>query len=426
MSSRSLRLIAAGGALVLALTATGCSAGSSSSYTPPDQVDAELPKGVVENLQTAVDDAMEAAGASGAIVGVWVPWSGTWVTGVGDQGGEDGGEVTKDMSFRIGDVTRMMTCDVMYALADEGTIDLSEPVTTYTSGVADLKDVTLVDLCNSSSGIGSSQSTVKESWLRTPEREWGPLQMASYGLDKKSGKPGEKFRNSDAGYLVLGRALERATGKSAADLINEYVTRPLGLDHTSLPDPTPAAPSPDPALKGYYSPKVKGGYDCSVQKDITVMSSSAGFTDSGVVSTIDDLGRYIQASAREALRAENAKPARYGSPLPATKNAPSWYQATGGAFLVGPLIGQQGWTPGYSTAAFADPETGLTVAITLNNSSASSTIAQHTARELAAIASKAPAAKGQEAPEFGLPFTAEKYADLVSDKAICVAPSDDD
>ncbi|MGB3376309.1 MAG: serine hydrolase, partial [Microbacterium sp.] len=90
---------------------------------------------------------------------------------------------------------------------------------------------------------------------------------------------------------------------------------------------------------------------------------------------------------------------------------------------VGSMIGQHGWVPGYVTAAYSDPETGFTVAVTLNNSSTGGGTAAYLAWELAAIASKAPAAKGQTAPDFGLPFTAEQYGQVIADGAICKAPA---
>lgn len=49
-------------------------------------------------------------------------------------------------------------------------------------------------------------------------------------------------------------------------------------------------------------------------------------------------------------------------------------------------------------------------------------MAGYLAWQLSAIASKAPAVEGQTAPEFGLPFTAEQYAQSIADSAICSAP----
>lgn len=422
-SSRRLRA-AVGGAVALVLALTGCSASEPEfSYTPPKQVDAKLPADMTAQLQAAVENAMTATGATGAIVGVWVPWSGEWVAGLGTQGVGDDTKVTPEMSFRVGDVTRMMTCDVLYGMVDDGKVKLDTPVPKYVSGVADLSDITLLDLCNGTSGIGSSEPAVKKYWLNTPGREWAPLQLASFGLGVQRGAAHTTYRDSDAGYLMLGLALERISGESAAQLISKYVTSPLDLTSTSLPAPAASVPEPQPALKGAYLPETDGGYDCKAPIDITKSSSSIGFTESGVVSTITDLGRYVQAEARQALRKKNATPARYGSPLPSSSKAAAWYQATGGAYLVGSMIGQHGWVPGYATAAYSDPATGFTVAVTLNNSSTGSGTAAYLAWQLAAIASKAPAAKGQTAPDFGLPFTAEQYGQTIADGAICTAPA---
>lgn len=425
LSSRRVRAAAAG-VVALSLLLTGCAPGDSFTYEPPAQVDGSLPDDTVSAMQDAVTHALTASGASGAIVGVWVPWSGTWVTGVGSQkpGGE-GGELSTDMSFRIADVTRLMTCDVLYALADDGTVKLDAPVEEYVSGTAAMDDITLLDLCNGTSGIGSSEATAKNAWLNTPAREWAPLELASYGLGQARTAPHTTYRDSDAGYLLLGLALERASNLTAAELIAKYVATPLGLTSTALPAPAAAAPSTGAVMNGHYLSAVEGGYNCAAPVDITTLSSSTGYTDSGVVSTIDDLGRYAQAEAAQALRDKDAKPARYGAPLPAYDGAPSWFQATGGGYLAGSMVGQQGWTPGYVTAAYSDPATGFTVAVALNDSTAGATFAQFLAWELAAIASKAPAASGQTAPEFGLPFTAEQYDQAITDAAIpCVAPAE--
>lgn len=423
LSSRRWRAAAASAA-VLALVLTGCSSEDSFSYTPPAQVDGALPDDTVAAMQAAVDNALVSSGASGAIVGVWVPWSGSWVAGIGTQDRDGGGELSTDMSFRIADVTRLMTCDVLYALADEGTVKLDAPVPKYVSGVANMKDITLLDLCNGTSGAGSSEATVKSAWLNTPDRIWAPLELAGYGLAREQVVPHTTFRDSDAGYLLLGLALERASGLTASELIAKYVTDPLDLAGTSLPAVAAAPPSATgPSLKGHFMNVAEGVYECAAPVDISTLSSSAGYTDSGVVSDITDLGRYAQAEAAQALRKKDT-PDRFGAPLPAAENAPSWYQATGGAYLVGSMVGQHGWIPGYATAAYSDPTTGFTVAVVLNDSTAGARFAAELSWELAAIASKAPAASGQTVPEFGLPFTAEQYHQSITDAALaCAAPA---
>ena len=105
--------------------------------------------------------------------------------------------------------------------------------------------------------------------------------------------------------------------------------------------------------------------------------------------------------------------------LPTYGEAPTWFTATGGAYQAGSLIGQFGSAPGYIVGAFADPSTGMSVAVVLNNSGGSEAVGAWLAWELAAIASKAPAADGRTIPEAGLPWTAQQMRDNIGTVAIC-------
>ena len=83
---------------------------------------------------------------------------------------------------------------------------------------------------------------------------------------------------------------------------------------------------------------------------------------------------------------------------------------------------QYGSILGYLTAAFADRNTGMTVVAVLNNSRASNTLVRSLAWQLAAIASKLPAAPGETAPDAGLPWTAEDMGAQVAAAAVCPLP----
>ncbi len=422
--SRARRVVTAiAGVVGIALVATACS-GDGPSVVPdvPEQVDAAIPAETQQQLQGAVERAMAATGASGAIVGVWAPWSGTWVAGLGTT--TPGGEpVTTDMRFRVANVTRAMTCDVLDAAAAEGLVSRDDAVTKWITGMPGYENVTLEQLCDSTSGIASYAPRVIERWRITPERVWSPKELAAYGMGTaRTGEPGAAHADSDTGYLLLGIALERATSMTAAEMYEKYVTEPLGLEATGLPAPKRnLAESDAPMLNGLYSPdSPEGGTNCAEPMDVTALSSSTGYTAAGVVSDIEDLGTYMQALATGALPGTSED--RFASPLPATPDAPAWYTAAGGTYQAGSLIGQYGAMPGYITSAFADPTTGMTVAVVLNNSRASGSVGAYLAWELAAIASKAPAASGQTAPTAGLPWTAEQYAASVDASAVCPLP----
>lgn len=415
---------AVAGALALVTMLSGCSADAHVDIDVPAQADAAFSDELTQQLQDAVTNAMITTGASGAVVGVWAPWSGSLVTGVGTASFSDPTPVTADMQFRAGQLTRPMVCDVLFALAEEGIVGLDDPVTDWVSGVPDLSDISLVELCDSTSGIGSYTWQLFNSWLINPTRVWNPRELASYGLGQpRAGEPGTAYRSSDAGYVLLGVALERASGRSAAALLQQYVFDPLDMTSTRLPAGKAAAPSTTgEVLTGHHSfADASGAMNCTDPLDITTFSSSTGFTDSGVVSTIGDLGRYAQALASGALAADDST--RFDAPIALASDSPSWYTTSGGAIHAGSLTGGFGSVPGYATAAFADPSSGLTVAVVLNNSARGGEVAEYLAWELAALASKAPATGGNTMPDAGLPWTAQQYRDAVNAGAICSTPA---
>lgn len=413
------------GALALSLALVACSDDPPVELDVPAQADGAFADATQQQLEDAVDNAMASTGASGAIIGVWAPWSGSWVAGVGTQEVGGGAPVTADMEFRIAQVTRPMTCDVLYAVAAEGKLTLEDSISQYVPGLAGLDAVTLGQLCDGTSGIGSYSTQLRSLWASNPTREWDPRELASYGVGQpREADPGVAFRDSDAGYVLLGLALERVTGLSASELIAQYVTDPLDLTATRLPGDAAAAPAASGAvLQGHLSAAVAGGkFDCTTQTDLTELSASIGYTDSGVVSNVHDVHRYLQALVTGALATDDAAKDRFTDPLAVSVKSPSWNTADGGAYLAGSLIGQFGSVPGYATAAYADPETGLAVVVVLNNSAGGGARANYLAWELAAIASKAPAAAGEIAPEAGLPWTAEQYHDIITKGALCAPP----
>jgi D-alanyl-D-alanine carboxypeptidase len=400
--------------LVIGLAA--CAPDQSVSIDVPEQVDGAFPEETQTQLQDAVSRAITATGSTGAIVGVWAPWSGSWVDGVGTTT-PGGAEVSADMQFRAGKVTRAMTCDVFYELVDEGVVGRNDEVAEWVSGAADLTDVTLEMLCDNTSGLASYSSKLLGLWLSNPERTWVPLELASYGLGQgRVADPGAQYTDSDSGYLLLGLALENASGERMPALIEKYVTDPLDLENTYLA----AGPTEAPQLNGLRSPRIEGVWNCAEPTDVTPVSLTTGYSDSGVMTNVTDLARYVRALATGALTGTQ----RFEDGRPPSRSSSSWFTAAGGAFQAGSLVGQHGSVPGYMTAAYADPESGLTVVIVLNNSSATPNHVTWLALQLAAIASKAPAASGQETPSAGLPWTAEQFAQPIAENAICSAPSE--
>jgi D-alanyl-D-alanine carboxypeptidase len=380
-----------------------------------------LPAAVQKQLSSAVQAAMKATASSGAIVMVTAPWAGTWTAALGTT--TPGGKipVTTDMTFRAGQITRAMTCDALYRVAASGQIELTDSIADYMDGLSSMKDATLGDLCDSTSGIGSYGGQLYKEEVANPTRQWDTRELVSYGLGNAvaGAAAGTKYIASDSGYLLLGLALERATGQTPAQILQNEVFRPLGLQHTALPSDAASPPvaGGSEALPGYAAQaNPNGTLQCKSPTDVTTMSASYGSTDSGVVTDITDLSTYVRALATGALVSDKN---RFADALAVNSRGPVWFTAAGGALQAGSLIGQYGRTPGYLTAAFSEPTSGLTVAVVLNNSTAAAQTALSLAWQLAALASKAPASGDAAAPGAGLPWTADTYAKAIQQKAVC-------
>lgn len=416
MRRRARRITAVALASVLALVLAACTPNAGASSTLPTQVAGGFPSEVTGKLKTAVTDAMKQAGASGAMVGVWAPWAGSWTDGIGTTTLKGSKPVTADMTFRIAQNTMPMTCTVLLGLVDDGTVELDDPLTKWLPGLVGVDGVTLRELCQNTSGIGDFQGQLNHIFLNNPTRQWPALELASDGLATQPfGKPGEKLGVSMTNFVLLGMALENAAGKSWQDLYSHYIFDKLGMTSSSFPAPSQlTVPGPHPA--GYsVGIDAAGAVVCEPMRDVTQLSPSMGWTASGVVSNVPDLKAYVQALASGSLLSEkSAKAQATGIP-----NGSDWQKYGLGVQILGPLRGSAGAMPGYLSAMYSDPSSGLTIVVALNNSTPGPAFAQYLAQRLASIVSKVPAKVKGAKVVAGLPWSEAQMTEAIGKTVPC-------
>ncbi|SEB72810.1 D-alanyl-D-alanine carboxypeptidase [Paramicrobacterium humi] len=412
---RGLSILALAGAGLLALT--GCTGDPGPTVTLPAQADGELPAETGKQIDDAVANAMAMAAAPGAIVGVWAPWAGSSLKGYGVTEIDGKTEVEPDMAFRIGQNTQPMTCSVLLALVDKGKVSLNDKVADYLPGTVGLTGITFSNLCTGTSGLGGYRGNLDNIFIQNPERIWSPNELYNDGMATKAADPGDTFSPADTGYVLLGMALEAATGKQMNELYNEYVFTPVGMDRSTLPSPAKTE-LPDSSLHAYEALKVDGKLQCDAPFDESKLSSSLGYTSAGVVSTAADVHAFSQAFATGALFKKGTADVQKQT-RPIGDKAESWQQYGFGTYHYGPLYGQAGDVPGFITASLSDPSSGLTIVVMLNNSTAGSGLALDLAMQLASYASKVPAAKGNTAPGLDLPWSAGQMQDAIGKLAVC-------
>jgi D-alanyl-D-alanine carboxypeptidase len=66
--------------------------------------------------------------------------------------------------------------------------------------------------------------------------------VALRGLQAAGLRPRQPGRYSNTNYIALGLVIEKVTGHSYAQELEQRILEPLGLDHTELPHAAPAGP----------------------------------------------------------------------------------------------------------------------------------------------------------------------------------------
>ncbi|WP_166788004.1 serine hydrolase domain-containing protein [Cryobacterium adonitolivorans] len=391
----------------------------------PDTASGALASETVAALDAALAEGMDLAGATGAIAGVWAPWTGQWLASPGTVGaGIDpatgrpagGGALDTGMRFRIGTLTGAMTCTVLLRLVDEQSVGLDDPVSQYLPRLPGVQGITLRQLCQSTAGLGHPD--LEPQFVNNPTRQWPPLELVSGGLGStRIGQPGRVWTLSNAGVQLLGMALEEATGDSWPELYRRYVFEPLGLRDTSYPD-SQDTDLPGAHPHGWAATLESGGTpDCTRPVDVTQLSNSMSGVAGGAVSTLGDLKTWSQALATGGLLTPGAVAQQWRTVR--EEGAPEWRRYGLGAEQLGPMRGGAGAIPGFLSATLSDPESGLTVVVMVNDSSAGAEFALALAQRLAAIAAGAPASDGRSDAGIELPWTAEEATVQMRVNAVC-------
>lgn len=410
------RLALAATAALVALVLAGCTSGTGTAE--PSQQSGGFSADVEKRLTSAVTDAMTLADASAGFAGVWAPWAGSWTTAQGTTTRGGSKSVTKDMNFRIGQNTTAMTCTVLLQLVDDGQISLDDPLTKWVPGLVGVDGVTMRELCQNTSGINDYLPALHSKFVMNPTRQWPPLELASDGIAmQRYGTPGEKYGQSATNAVLVGMALQNVTNRSWQQLYKDYIFDKLHMTASVLPENGQlTVPGPHPT--GYSAGvDAAGATVCDPMRDVSKLSPSQGWTSAGVVSNLTDLKAFGQALGSGSLLSEKSKKAQ----LDAVVNGASWQSYGLGVQLLGPLRGSTGAVPGYVSAVFSDPSSGLTIVVALNNSTPGAGFAQLLAQRLASIASKLPVEQKGAKAVASLPWSEQQMIDALAKSAPCPA-----
>ena len=116
--------------------------------------------------------------------------------------------------FQIGSITKQFTAVSILMLAEQGKLNLEDGIETYiknspTKG----KKITIHQLLNHTSGIKNSTPVGDNGFLS--RKDMTSIELVDYIKNNPLDfEPGSKFKYSNAGYILLGRIIEIASGVS--------------------------------------------------------------------------------------------------------------------------------------------------------------------------------------------------------------------
>jgi CubicO group peptidase (beta-lactamase class C family) len=192
--------------------------------------------------------------------------------------------------FRIGSITKLFTGFSILQLEEKGLLSVNDPVVKYIPELPGAwKAVTIHQLLCHKSGIPDFINAKAYSDLDNSLHVENALK--EYADRPLLSKPGETMRYSNSGYILLGRIVEKVSGKTYEEYLNENILKPAGMTHTTF---------------GHASELVPGrasGYRWDGQTVINAWYEDPAFPGSAgaLRSTLDDMYRFDRALKSEKL-----------------------------------------------------------------------------------------------------------------------------
>jgi len=220
---------------------TGCAPGALPSEPPTSSADATK----ADSVMRIVRDTMAQAHLKAVIVRVTVDGKEVVTQAVGES--MTGVPATTGMHFRNGAVAISYVSTLLLKLVDEKKISLDDKLSRFLPEIPNAERVTLGQLAQMTSGyvdyvIGNT--AMNDALYANPFRRWTTHDLLNFAVNQPLlYEPGTNWNYAHTNYVLLGLALEKATGQEMSKLLTDKVLRPLGLTNT-VNSLTPEIPSP--------------------------------------------------------------------------------------------------------------------------------------------------------------------------------------
>ncbi|HLO84836.1 MAG TPA: serine hydrolase domain-containing protein [Nostocaceae cyanobacterium] len=304
-----------------------------------------------EQLKLAVENFLSKSQIPGAAVAVYVNSQAFLELGIGYQNLSHTVLLPTDANFYIYSITKSLLATVSLYLVNQGLLTLDTSLQPYTPFLD--TPITLRQLLSHTSGLPEygELPIYFASVKANPASPWSTQEFLE--IIQKQGlqfPPGQGWKYSNIGYLVLRCVLEKITGLSIQQLLEKVIFNPLGLQKTFLPQ----------SLDDVYqlTPGYSNFFHQDELQDISQIYHPGWVAHSVVISTAPELAKIIDALFTGKIIPPDLVEQML-SPVHIFGEYPPLKLAGYGLGLAldvespyGKMGGHNGGGPGYSTAAF--------------------------------------------------------------------------
>ena len=339
--------------LFFLIVSTSCTRKEESSIVPL------FPNTLKVQIDETISETLGITNVPGVIAGVWIDGIGYYCTSAGISNIITHEAMETDFNFRIGSITKTFTAILVLQIADEGLIELDEPIQTYLpeKNIPRGDEITIRMLGDMTSGLFSYtfDSIFGSIFLENPNKVWLPDSLLARAFSHPNlFDPGTEFFYCNTNTVILGLLIEKLTGKPVSEVIEDRILVPLAMNNTLWPHGS-FLPSPYP--HGYTCQTIDGK-----MADATYWNPSWAYTAGQLISNIFDLKKHIESVARGGLiSAEMFDEQQQWIDLP-----PKGKYGFGLTYKNG-WVGHNGSLPGFNTAMYRHEEAGVTIVINVNS-----------------------------------------------------------
>ena len=278
--------------------------------------------------------------------------------------------------FLIASSSKVFTSAAVYRYVDRGLLSLDDPINRWidrsiTDQVNNANEATVAHLLAHTSGIADYYTTALElDRLNRVSNAWTKEEVLAYTYGvKATNGVGETYFYSNTNFLLLAMILEKAGGKSFAQIYREEVFEPLNLTSAYYSE---TQPIPEGMVKGYVEIYGNGQM---VESEFLYGDELGIGGDGGVAINAYDLAVFLRSLAQGQLISEASwNKMTDWFDLPADYVWEDYGQEQNGYGIerfntrYGSAIGHTGGIDGFSTFAYHFPDSDRSYVLLLNSS----------------------------------------------------------